>query len=297
MLLRTLFPSSGVLQISIASTLWGGAYFLCKLILSNVSPLLLSFLAIFFAALTLFLVFRPSVSKLVALFLDRPRAFCGLGVGNAIAQVSLLDALDHGALSSVILLERIQPIIGVFLAAFFLGEYIPRRRLPLVFVALLSSAFLAVKSPGDLSLSGISLRGVCGVIIAATGWAACTVIGRSLMIRGTVSASEVTIVRFLIALLLQLPFIIATNQLLLCATFGIVEWSVIFGCGSCATAGGYLLYMNGIKSVSAPVAGMLEILMPLTALLLGVCLLGESLSVWQTGAAVVMMWSIWLLSG
>ena len=296
MFFRASFSSSGVLQISLASMMWGSAYFLRKLILSNVSPLLLSFLTLSFATITLVLIFRPRASHLFAIFLRRPWAFLGLSLGNAIAQVSFLDALDHGDLSSVILLERIQPAIGVLLAAIFLREYIPRHRIAFVLLAFVCSALLIVKSPSELSLSGITLRGIWGVMIAATGWASCTVIGRSLMRPGIFIPSEVTIVRFFLATILQLPFVIGTNQIALCATFGILEWSVIVGCGVFATAGGYLLYMTGMKTVSALIAGMLEILMPLTALILGVCLLGELLSVWQGGAAIGMMWAIWRLS-
>jgi drug/metabolite transporter (DMT)-like permease len=146
MFFRAPLSSSGVLQISLASILWGSAYFFRKLILSNVSPLLLSFLTLAFATITLVLIFRPRASHLFAIFLRRPWAFFGLSFGNAIAQVSFLDALDHGDLSSVILLERIQPAIGVLLAAIFLREYIPRHRIAFVLLAFVCSALLIVKS-------------------------------------------------------------------------------------------------------------------------------------------------------
>lgn len=286
----------GVLKIAFASMLWGAAFFFRKIILSDISPLFLSFLTFSTAAFTLYLFFRPDVSKLFQSFIRAPRAFLALGLASTVAQVGLLDALDNGELSTVIMLERIQPIIGIILSAVFLKEYIPLCRYPFVLVALGCSACLLVNHPADLSLSGISPRGVFGVFVGATGWASCTVIGRALMRDERFIPSETSIVRFTVASIIQLPLVVAGNQFVHLNVIGFNQWLIILGCGVFATAGGYVLYMAGMKRVSAPVAGLVEILMPLTGLLLAVCFLGEEISPWQLGAATLMTWSIWRLS-
>jgi len=288
------FPSSeGVLAVLAAATLWGAAFFFRKIVLGEISPLLLSFLTLLIAGTSILALLRTSLSLLLRTFLQGPLLLILLGFFQAIALTAMYDALEHSSLAIAVLLERVQPIIALLFAWLFLREYVSRNKALYVVLAILSSALLAVKSPQDLVLTGIGLRGIVGVLIAATSWAACTIIGRALMRRGNVRSLEVTILRLLIAAFFLFPAVLIRGEMAEAPSLSMTVWLIAFGCGSVCTAGGYLLYMHGLKTVNGALAGILEFTMPVTSVLLGVLFLGESLTFTQGIAAITIGFSLW----
>lgn len=59
---------------------------------------------------------------------------------------------------------------------------------------------------------------------------------------------------------------------------------------------GYILYYKGLRHVPAGIAGLLELLTPIVALLLGFSFLGETLSDSQLAAIPLLLYTVWRIS-
>ena len=66
--------------------------------------------------------------------------------------------------------------------------------------------------------------------------------------------------------------------------------------GLFATAGSYWLFVRGLKTVKIGTAATLSLGEPLTASLLGVLVLGERLSGWQTGGILLLFFGLVILA-
>ena len=72
-------------------------------------------------------------------------------------------------------------------------------------------------------------------------------------------------------------------------------WALLLYLGLVPTAGAYLLYLRGLRTVPATVAATVSLLEPLGSTLLAVLLLGERLSPVGMGGAALLLASMALL--
>jgi DME family drug/metabolite transporter len=74
-------------------------------------------------------------------------------------------------------------------------------------------------------------------------------------------------------------------------------WPWLLYLGAVATAGAYAAYTVGLRDVPASVAGVVTLLEPLTATLLGVGLFGERLGAAGAAGALLLLGALALLAG
>jgi len=101
----------------------------------------------------------------------------------------------------------------------------------------------------------------------------------------------VTAVTFSVAAVLTLPFLVWTHAPLAQAAR---SWPWLLYLGAIATAGAYALYTLGLRHVPASVAGVVTLLEPLTATLLGVWVFSERLGAAGLVGALLFFAAIWL---
>ena len=107
-----------------------------------------------------------------------------------------------------------------------------------------------------------------------------------------VNPLAITTVTFTAAAVLMLPLLAFTHAPLTQVARG---WPWLVYVGAVATAGAYVLYTLGLRRVPASVAGVMTLLEPLTATLLGVWLFGERHGPAGLVGAVLLLAAITLL--
>ncbi|MCB1531679.1 MAG: DMT family transporter [Alphaproteobacteria bacterium] len=288
----------GVLPVLCASILWAFGYFARKIILFEITPLTLTFITAFVVSMSLMLWLRPHPLHLWRVFHAHiwnhiALAFTGVIFGTTLMFIAL-DNLDLG-LATV--LEKLQPLFTLVLAALFLKERLPVRVLPYCLAALISSVFIFTESTQTLqmALSPQNLIGVGAVIGAAFSWGMATIIGRKLMLSG-VRSREVTLIRFTLAWLFLAPILLLQGDLVTHFTLSPFVWIIAVGSAIITTAGGYVLFYSGIKVVDAPTSGFLELLTPIVSLALGLIFLDETIRYTQIFFIGLMLFSIYKIS-
>ncbi len=211
-----------------------------------------------------------------------------IGVGaSAVATVLFTEAFRVASPTTVLLLQKAQPLFAISLAAILLREPLPGRFWQLLPVALLGAYLITFGDTGPIaSLASVGDRPLGGLLAlaAAALWGAGTVLGRRLLAK--LEFPTVTSLRFATALPAlgviaaftgyATPTVSSAPSLLLLALIpGLL---------------GLLLYYRGLRDTPAAVATLCELSFPITAIVLNVVVLGTPVSGNQV-AGVALLWS------
>jgi drug/metabolite transporter (DMT)-like permease len=206
------------------------------------------------------------VGALPALWRAGPRfVAAGIVVGagsSALATILFTEAFVRGDPVTPVVLQKVQPLVAVSLAAVVLGER-PRPRFGLFLLGGLAGTWLmAFPSPLDVSLHG--QLPVLYALAAAALWALGTVLGRYLALR--LAFEHVTAVRFAFGLpaalaavlVLGAPLTASVHDEVFIALLAIVTGLVAV-----------LLYYYGLQRTTASVASVAELAFPVVAIAVG----------------------------
>ena len=261
---RRLRPTTvGVIAVAVAAGLWGTDALLRRPLAQSTQAATI----VFGEHVVLVLVLLPViVTALPALWRAGPRyVAAGVVVGagaSALATILFTQAFVHGDPVTPVVLQKVQPLVAVLLAATILGER-PRPRFGLFLLAGLAGTWLmAFPSPFDISLHG--MEPALLALGAAGLWALGTVLGRFLTLR--LAFQQVTAVRFafglpasLVAVLvLGAPATASWHDMLFIALLALVTGLVAL-----------LLYYYGLQRTPASVAAIAELTFPVVAIAVG----------------------------
>jgi drug/metabolite transporter (DMT)-like permease len=206
------------------------------------------------------------VGALPALWSAGPRFVAArivVGAGSsALATILFTEAFVRGDPVTPVVLQKVQPLVAVSLAAVVLGER-PRPRFGLFLLGGLAGTWLmAFPSPLDVSLHG--QLPVLYALAAAALWALGTVLGRYLALR--LAFEHVTAVRFAFGLpaalaavlVLGAPLTASVHDEVFIALLAIVTGLVAV-----------LLYYYGLQRTTASVASVAELAFPVVAIAVG----------------------------
>jgi drug/metabolite transporter (DMT)-like permease len=209
------------------------------------------------------------------------------GLLGTLAIVKALFLVDFNQLSVVVLLQKLQPVFALGLAAILLGERISVRFLAAACVALAGAYLLTFGlSMPNTTADSISLKAALLAIVAAAAFGAATVLGKMLL--NTLDFKDATFARYgmtsAMALLylglrgIGLPFGEITNA----------NWVIIIIISVTTGSGAIFLYYFGLTRVRASVATICELCLPLSAVLLDYFVNDSTLGAWQwVGAALL----------
>ena len=204
------------------------------------------------------------------------------GGSSALATALFTAAFQVGDPITPLVLQKLQPVFAVLAAFLILGERIRGGYLAFALPALAGAWLLAFADPFDVRIA--ALRSALLALGAAALWAAGTVLGR--LLSSSLSAWDVTVLRFGIGL----P--VAALIVWVRGVSYRVEPADLIGLGLLAFIPGLLalaLYYLGLRTTAAARATLAELAFPVTAALIGVTVLGESMSVTQwIGFAIVL---------
>ncbi|MQA97870.1 MAG: EamA family transporter [Streptosporangiales bacterium] len=217
-------------------------------------------------------------------------ALIGIGVGASAVATALFTAafVQSGPITPVVL-QKLQPLVAVALAAVLLGERLRRTYLPFLVVALGASWLLAFPDP-----FGVSVQGVVGALMAigaAALWAAGTVLGR--YVSPVLRPGEVTGLRYAFGLLGSAAAVAVTGAPVLPP---VADLPGLAGLALIPGLLAMLIYYHGLRGTPASRATLAELAFPATAAVVGVVVLGETMTATQWAGLALLAVTVTLFS-
>jgi DME family drug/metabolite transporter len=164
------------------------------------------------------------------------------------------------------------PLMIATLAPRVLGEPLtPRVRVALA-LGVVGTALLVAAPHGTLDLTARLVAGALLALAAGLAYALYVVLAKAALAR--MAPLPLTALTFTAGALLLSPALLWTEAPLRQLALG---WPWLLYLGGVATAGAYAIYALGLRHVPASVSGIVTLMEPLTATLLGVLLFGERL--------------------
>ena len=217
------------------------------------------------------------------------------GLMGTLAIVKALFLVGFKQLSVVVLLQKLQPVFAILLAAILLKERLTGR-----FVAW---AVFAIAG-GYLLTFGLSTPNFAGgdrivhaaflALVAAASFGAATVFGKLLL--GTVDFKTATFARYGLTSVLAFASLAAAGVGLPFATVTKANWIIILVISLTTGSGAIFLYYWGLTRVKATVATICELCLPLSAVILDYFVNGTRLGLWQWAGGLVLIGSILRIS-
>lgn len=268
--------------VAAAAALWGTDALL-RVPLAGALP---AATVVFWEHLIIVVLLTPFLPSAVRAFRAAPTrdrwAFVVIGAGaSALATALFTQAFRFGDPVTPVVLQKLQPLVAVVVAAFVLGERMRRGYWLFAVPALAGAWFMAFPNPFAAAPS--ALTGALLAVGAAVLWAVGTVLGR--LVSRSTSSRDVTVLRFAIGLPASLvvlwaqgaPIAVTLPQLGPLALLALIPGLL-----------GLALYYVGLRTTPAARATLAEMAFPVTAALIGVGLLGASLTWTQwLGMAVI----------
>jgi DME family drug/metabolite transporter len=282
----------GIVLIALAAMSWGTTGSVTTVLVrsADASPLLIGVARLWLAALLLAGAARVLAPPLAIDHADRWRSVLA-GAAMAVFQAAYFSAVTLTGITVAALVAICSaPLVIAALAATLLGERITTR----VVIALVSGVTgttLLITGPGarDIAPDGF-LAGVGLALLAGAAYATYAVITKGALAHSR--PLPLAAANFTAAAVLLTPALLWTDEPLRQITLG---WPWLLYLGVIATAGAYALYTIGLRTIPASVAGIVTLLEPLTATLLGVLVFGERLGTAGTVGALLMFAAIALL--
>lgn len=209
-----------------------------------------------------------------------------IGAGaSALATVLFTQALTIGDVVTPLVLQKLQPLVAALGATWLLGERLRPGYWLYAVPALAGAWLIAFADPFDVGVT--ALLAALLAAGAATLWAMGTVLGR--YVGRDVAPRDVMVLRFALGLpaaaailaISGAPIAVTPAQLGPLALLALVPGLL-----------GLTLYYLGLRTTPAARATLAELAFPVTATVLGVTVLGGSLSITQVLGLVVVAGSV-----
>ena len=210
------------------------------------------------------------------------------GVAMGINWILLFEAYKYTSVSVATLSYYFTPVIVTLVCPILFHEKLTRKQLLCFFMSTLG--LVLITGIGDMGKSGTDLIGIFFGLGAAVFYA--TVILLNKFIK-KVEGIHRTFLQFLAAILVLLPYVIATSGVSLRLLNG-KGWICLLIVGLVHTGITYCLYFSSLKELPGQKAAILSYIDPLVAVLVSVCILGESMTPMQVlGGVLILGFTLW----
>ena len=255
--------------------LWGSSFLFAKIAVAEVPPLTLVFARVGLAALALQAVILATGQRMP---LDRRAwlAFLAMGALNNLIPFSLIFwGQTHIASGLASILNATTPLWTVLLANFLTrDEKLTAGRIAGVLVGLLGVA--AMIGPAAFGGFGLDALAQLAILAAAVSYALASIFGRRFRAMGIppvmTAAGQVTATSLLI-----LPMVLLVDRPWQLAPPSPAAWAAILSLALLCTALAYVVYFRILAVAGASNLALVTFLIPVSAVLLGVVVLGERL--------------------
>jgi len=286
---------TGALAICFSAILWGLDGIVLTPQLYNLDLGLVVFIlhALPFAIMNLFL-FREyrllkefSRKDLIYIFLV---ALMGGAIGT-MAIVRALFLVEFRDLTIVVLLQKLQPVFAIILAAILLREKIKKNFLLWASLAIIAGYFLTfgLQFP-DLNPGSKTPLAAAYSLLAAFSFGSATVLSKGVLHR--ISFQAATFYRYGFTTLIMLVFVLITGSLEGFSSITSNNWIIFLIITFTTGSGAIFLYYYGLRKVKAMVATICELCFPLSAIMFDYFFHGKILTPVQWVSAAVMLLAI-----
>lgn len=214
--------------------------------------------------------------------------------GGAIGTLSIVKALflvNFTQLSVVVLIQKLQPVFAIALAAVLLKERIKERFIIWASIAVIATYFLAFGfALPNFGTGTDTARAAFFALLAAFSFGAATVFGRKFMLKH--SFTTATFYRFFFTTSMMLIYTLLMGTLLSFESITRTNWIVFIIIAVTSGSGAIFLYYFGLKRIKASIATIAELCFPATAIILDYFVNDSILSPIQWMAAIVLIFAI-----
>ncbi|MFO7895757.1 MAG: EamA family transporter [Candidatus Cloacimonadales bacterium] len=217
-------------------------------------------------------------------------AFFGGALGT-MAIVKALFLVNFQHLSIVVLLQKLQPVFAIILAAVFLKEQVRKRFYFWAGLAIVASYFLTfgLRLP-HLSSDASLIEASLWALVAAFSFGSATVLGKKAVSRYPYYTTN--FFRFGFTALLMLIYVSLTGSLGEIKNVTQINWLFFLIIALTTGSGAIFLFYYGLKKVKAMVATICELFFPLSAIFFDYFINDKTLSVVQIISAGLMILAI-----
>jgi drug/metabolite transporter (DMT)-like permease len=285
----------GATSISLAATMWGLDGVVLTPRLSNLDVGLVVFIlhALPFLLMHSFLYQQYKYLKkftgrdyliilLIALF------------GGAIGTLSIVKALfliNFKELSIVVLLQKLQPVFAISLAALILKEKLNKYFLIWASVALLGGYFLTFGlAPPNLKTGSNTVLSAMYALLAAFSFGSSTVFSKMILQR--YSYKTATFYRYGFTSLIMLLVITASGKTIQFDQITGLNWIIFLTIAFTTGSGAIFLYYYGLNHIKASLAVMCELFFPISTIVFDYLFNDSRLSLVQWLSAALMVFAI-----
>jgi len=227
-------------------------------------------------------------------------AFIGVAIfGGAIGIMSITKALfyvNYVNLSIVILIQKLQPVFALSLAAIILKERLPSKFFLWAFLAIFGAYIMTfgIHLP-KLDTGDKTLIAAMYALFAAFSFGISTVLSKRAL--KNVSFELGTYLRYGFSSIIMLILVLSFSQFNSVPDISGTQW-LIFLLIAFSTGGpAIFLYYYGLKNVTASTSTILELAFPLTAIILEYLIHGKMLDIIQWMGVILLIFSITKVSG
>jgi len=220
-------------------------------------------------------------------------------LGGAVGTMAITKALffvNFVNLSVVILLQKLQPVFAVTLAAIFLKERLSKKFFLWAGVAI-AGAYVMTFSTNlpNFSTGDKTTLAALFSLLAAFSFGSSTVLSKRAL--RNVSFEMGTYLRFLFSALIMFAIAFSMGDIEKISDVSTTQLIVFIIIAFTTGGAAIFLYYYGLKRISASVAAICELAFPLTAVVLEYLIRGNILDPVQWVGALILLFSIFKVSG
>ncbi len=217
------------------------------------------------------------------------------GLLGTFAIVNALFIVNFTQLSVVVLLQKLQPVFAILLAAILLRERISGRFLARAGIAMAGAYLLTFGlSLPDLDAQAQTVIAATWALVAAASFGSATVFGKKIL--STLDFRQATFGRYGLTTVLALLYLLLIDQKIPLIEVTPKNWLIILVIGLTTGSGAIFLYYFGLTRVRAVVAAICELCLPLSAILLDYLINDSRLEPWQWVGVALLVSAIALVS-
>lgn len=286
--------------VIIAASLWGIDGIILRPSLFTLPVPLVVFIESTIVAVLLSPIIIKQYSKLKTLKMLDWLSFIGVALlGGAIGGMAITKALfyvNFVNLSIVILIQKLQPVFALILAAILLKERLPREFFMWAGFAILGAYLMTfgVKLPNLDSGESTVLAGLFALVAAASFGSSTVLSKRALK---NVGFELGTYIRFAMSAVLLIFIVIGTGAITETVNITEHQWWIFLLIAFTTGGPAIFLYYYGLKKITASVATICELAFPLTAVVLEYFVRGNLLNIVQWIGVFILISSMVKVSG
>jgi drug/metabolite transporter (DMT)-like permease len=218
--------------------------------------------------------------------------------GGAIGTLAIVKALflvNFQALTIVVLLQKLQPVFAITLAALLLGEKLKRNFILWSTLAITAGYFLTFGlSIPNLKTGSQTVLAAGFSLLAAFAFGSSTVFSKKVLLR--YSFFTATFYRYAFTSVIMFLFVLSTGVLKHIPEISSFEWTIFLIIAFTTGSGAIFLYYFGLTRIQAMLATICELCFPVSAILFDYLINDKILTPIQWVSAAVLIFAILKLS-